>query len=273
MLRSHAVTARSSIAAPASLFAGLVLTLFAAAPAEPAATVTPITGPTVISEPGDYVVTSDFTVTDPAGDAIVIRASNVRLSLGGRTITGPGNKQGRGIVLEGATNVSVEGGSVRTFGIGIALIGTRRSSVSNVAVEGADEFADPPAIAPQIGVLLVNSAMNTIRGNRLERVNLGIFVRGAQSYENRIQQNAATAGFNGLLGICYNPAAGEGAVGPQRDQVQQNTIDGFPKGIQASDESTNNRFVANVIRFTDVAYEDRNGSNQFVGNRSTDLTP
>ncbi len=273
MPRSSVVTAPSSVSAPTSLFAGLILALFAIGPVDPAAAVTSITGPTVITEPGDYRVTADFNVADPTGDAIVIRASNVRLSLGGRTITGPGNKQGRGIVIEDATNVSVEGGSLRTFGIGVVLLRTGRSSVANVSVEGADEFADPPAIAPQIGVLLVNSAMNTIRGNRLERVNLGIFVRGAQSYENRIQQNTASAGLNGLLGICYNPASGEGPAGPQRDQVMQNTLDGFPTGIQASDESTNNRFVANIIRFTAAAYEDRNGSNRFVGNQTTDLTP
>jgi parallel beta-helix repeat protein len=259
-----------------SLLVALALPLAGLAgpgPAPASAAVTPITGPIVITEPGDYRVMADFTVSDPSGDAIVVRASGVRIALGGRTITGPGNKQGRGIVIEGAQVVEIGGGTLRTFGIGVALLDAGNSTVHGVAIEGGDEFADPPAVAPQIGILLVDSARNTIRENRLDRVNLGIFVRGGGSYDNRISQNVATAGSHGLLGICYNPASGAGPAGPQRDQVLRNTLDGFDRGIQASEESTDNRFVANVIRFLTLAYDDRNGGNRFVGNQTTDLTP
>lgn len=262
----------SLVLATAALLAALV-GIAVLAPSPVAAVVMPITGPTTITEPGEYRVMADFAVTDPSGDGIVIRASNVRVSLGGRTITGPGNKQGRGIVIEGAQGVEVVGGTLRTFGIGVALLEAAGSTVRGVAVEGGDEFADPPAVAPQIGILIVDGARNTIRDNRLDRVNLGIFVRGGGSYENRIVQNVATAGTHGLLGICYNPASGAGPAGPQRDQVMRNTLDGFDGGIQASEESTDNRFVANIIRFLSLAYEDRNGSNRFLGNQTTDLTP
>lgn len=238
-----------------------------------ASAATPISGPTVITSPGDYRVVADFSVSDPGGDAIVIRSSGVRVSLGGRTITGPGNKQGRGVVIENAHDVLVEGGTLRTFGVGVALIDTRDSEVRGVSVEGGDEFADPPAVAPQIGLLLIDSAGNRIRDNRLDRVNLGTFVRGGGSRDNRIERNVATAGFNGLLGICYNPAEGAGPAGPRGDRVLRNTLDGFGVGIQASEESADNRFIANVIRFHVRAWEDRNGSNQFLGNQATDLTP
>ncbi len=232
-----------------------------------------IDGPIVITSPGQYRVVRDFSVAAKAGDAIVIRSNDVHLSLGGHTIEGPGNKVGRGVVVDGASNVTVSGGTLRTFGVGVALLGASQSEVSGVWVEGGDEFADPPAIPPQIGLLLVNSTRNNIRGNRFSMVNLGIFVRGGGSYENRIAQNHASAGANGLLGICYNPAMGEGPAGPQRDFVLRNDLAGFGGGIQASEQSTDNRFVANTIRYLEFAWEDRNGSNVFRGNRGEDLTP
>jgi hypothetical protein len=232
-----------------------------------------ITGPTEITEPGQYRVTQDFSVSPETGDGIVVRAGGVHLDLAGHTITGPGNKVGRGVVVEGVGDVIIEGGTLRTFGIGVALLGATSTTVREITVEGGDEFADPPAVPPQIGVLLVNSARNTITETHVTGANLGYFVRGAGSYDNRLVRNAAVAGTHGLLGICYNPAMGEGPVGPSGDTVQRNSLDGFGGGIQASAGSENNRFVANTIRFREFAWEDRNGSNRFLGNRSEDLTP
>ncbi|MGH7731223.1 MAG: right-handed parallel beta-helix repeat-containing protein [Candidatus Eiseniibacteriota bacterium] len=224
----------------------------------------------MITESGAYRVVQDFTATQ---DGIVILANDVQLSLGGYTITGPGNKVGRGIVVDGARNASIAGGTVRTFGVGVALLGTSGSSVRDVTVEGGDETAAPPANPPQIGLLLVNSWQNTLVDNELSRVNLGIFVRGGGSFENRIQQNTMTAGTNGLLAICYNPAMGQGPAGPTRDKVTNNVLDGFGTGIQTSSGSPTNRFVANRIRFLDLAWQDLNGTNVFVGNKTEALSP
>ena len=232
-----------------------------------------IHGPTVIIEPGAYRVVQDFSVSAETGDGIVIRSDDVQLSLEGYAIAGPGNKAGRGIVVDGAKNVDITGGTLRTFGVGLALLGTSQSTVRGVTVEGGDEMAAPPANPPQIGLLLVNSWQNAVTENRLSLVNLGIFVRGGGSFENRILNNTVTAGSNGLLGICYNPASGEGPVGPTRDKVTHNVLDGFGGGIQTSTGSTENRFVANVIRFLNVAWDDRNGTNVFLGNKTEDLTP
>lgn len=228
-------------------------------------TVTEITGPTVITSPGIYRVTRDFSAS---GDAIVIQSDHVLLDLGRHTITGPGNKVGRGVVLDGVEWVLVHGGSLRTFGIGVALLGSSRSAVKNVTVLGGDEFANPPSVPPQIGILLVNSYRNHIRRNTFDQTNLGIFVRGGGSFENRIRRNEVLGGTNGLLAICYNPAMGEGPAGPNNDDVSHNFLCRFGVGIQASAGSAENRFNSNVIKYFVSAWEDFNGTNQFRNNRT-----
>jgi hypothetical protein len=230
-----------------------------------------ITGPTVITAPGVYRVADNFSAT---GDGIVIQSDYVLLNLDERTITGPGNKAGRGIVLDGVQNVVVRNGNLRTFGVGTALLGTSAALVRNVNLRGGDEVANPPAgIPPQIGVLLVNSYRNFIVGNKYRDVNLGVFVRGGNSFNNTIVRNTVSAGANGLLGICYNPAAGEGDAGPQNDFVAQNVLNRFGTGIQMSGGSRENRFTRNTIYYFNLPYEDFNGTNVFENNRTQQVTP
>jgi len=233
---------------------------------------TPIAGPTVITKSGRYRVTEDFQVLE--GDGIVIRCSHVVLDLGGHTITGPGNKLGRGIVLEGSHGSVLRKGRLERFGIGVALLGSNESTVRQIDIVGGDEFADPPnGVAPQIGSLLVNSAENSILNNDLSLVNLGIFVRGGDSFENRIRKNQVTGGANGLLGICYNPAEGEGPGGPHDDDLRNNVLNRFGTGIQFSVGSAENRFARNTVYYFASPWNDFNGSNEFVGNTTMQVTP
>lgn len=233
-----------------------------------------ITGPTVITESGVYAVTQDFSL--PSGteaDAIVVQADGVFLDLGTHTLTGPGNKLGRGVVVEGARRVVVRGGTLETFGVGVVLSETQRVAVTGVRVVGGDEFADPPnGIPPQIGVLLLNSRGNRVFGNQTTDTNLGLFVRGPGSMNNYLIGNSATAGEFGLLGICYNPAPDSpDPEGPSNDRVQGNLLNGFGVGIQVSEGSANNRFVENAIYYLDSAWEDANGSNTFLRNLTVQL--
>lgn len=228
--------------------------------------VTEITGPTVITESGNYKVAGDFSATS---DAIVIQADHVRLDLNDHKITGPGNKAGRGIVLDGVSHVTVRNGTLQTFGIGVVLLGSSKSIVKNVRVRGGDEVPGPP----QTGVLLVNSYLNLVRNNEFLDVNLGLFVRGGGSYENRLAHNLARAGDNGLLGICYNPAEGQGPAGPYNDLVRFNTLNRFGAGIQTSAGSANNQFNRNTIYYFNQAWNDFNGTNEFRNNHAKQITP
>ena len=232
----------------------------------------PITGPTTITSPGNYRLTEDIDAAQ--GDGIVITASHVRLWLGEHRLTGPGNKLGRAIVIDNASDVQVVGGRIERFGIGAALVNASRCRVRDLEVRGGDETADPAAgNPPQIGILLINSAQNTILGNQLTRVNLGLFVRGGGSYGNRISGNEAVGGDHGLLAICYNPAPGGDPAGPRSDRVTGNLLARFGTGIVASVQSAGNLFANNTIRYFTAAYQDLNGTNVFVNNRTEQIAP
>ncbi len=231
-----------------------------------------ISGPTIITQPGDYRLTEDIKVAE--GDAIVIKASHVRLWLGEHRVYGPGNKAGRALVIEGAEDVVVHGGRIEHFGFGAVLLNASRCRIKDLTIRGGDETADPAnGNPPQIGIMLVNSAMNRISGNNMRDVNLGIFVRGGNSYENYIQRNAVVGGDHGLLAICYNPAPGGDPAGPSRDRVKNNYLARFGTGIVASTGSANNLFARNTIRYFVSAYEDMNGTNVFEGNRAAQIKP
>ncbi len=231
-----------------------------------------ITGPTVITEPGLYVVEADFSAE---ADGIVIQASGVFLDLNNHTITGPGNKEGRGVVIEGVQRVLVRGGALETFGVGVAVVGSRRVGVAGVRVAGGDEFADPAnGVPPQVGFLLLDTVGARLLGNSAYETNLGFFVRGGGSTRNQLMGNLAQASENGLLGVCYNPAPDTpDPAGPSLDRVSNNVLIGFGTGIQASVGSAENRFASNVIYYLEDDYEDLNGSNVFVGNRTMQLPP
>lgn len=223
-----------------------------------------ISGPTTITESGIYRVTDDFTATE---NGIVIRADHVILLLGKHTITGPGNKMGNGVMLDGARFVLVFGGKLEMFGVGVMFDHTMHSSARYVEIMGGDEFADPAnGVAPQVGIMFKNSAFNLLAANKLHLINLGIFVRGGDSHNNKLYFNKVMGGDMGLLGICYNPIPGEGDAGPHKDFVYQNYLDRFRTGIQTSSGSMRNRFVGNTIKYFNEAYHDYNGSNIFRNN-------
>lgn len=231
-----------------------------------------ITGPTVITQPGIYKVVNNFSVT--SGDGIVIQSNHVLLWIGNHTLTGPGNKIGRGIVLEGVQHVLVWGGNLETFGTGIALENTSKSAIKNVRVLGGDEFADPPNnIPPQIGTLLLNSSRNQILHNNFHLINLGIFVRGQGSYSNKISLNKVKGGMHGLLAICYNPAPDAGPEGPTNDKVFLNNLERFGVGIATSEGSAHNTFSFNRIKYFNEPWVDNNGTNRFLFNRTMQITP
>lgn len=78
---------------------------------------TPISGSTVIAEPGHYYLTRNI-VVGPGQTAILISVSNVSLDLGGFTILGSGF-DGTGIATDFVDHVQIRNGSVMAFGIGI----------------------------------------------------------------------------------------------------------------------------------------------------------
>jgi hypothetical protein len=232
---------------------------------------TPITGPTTITSPGAYYLDNDFMATE---DGIIIQSDWVVLDLGDHTITGPGNKMGNGIMIDGASWVFISHGHIETFGTGVLLEHASHSAVQWVEIQGGDEFADPAnGVAPQIGIQLRNSEKNFLYKNDISLINLGIFVRGGGSGFNHVWYNEVMGGDRGLLGICYNPIPDEGDAGPRNDLVKFNKLYRFGAGIQTN-AGVRNRFILNDIQYFNQAIEDNsNGSNKFVNNHSEQIAP
>ncbi|MFH2055059.1 MAG: anti-sigma factor [bacterium] len=228
-----------------------------------------IDGPTTITSPGFYRVTGDFSTAD---DAIVIQSDWVYLYLGNHTLTGPGAKLGRGVVLDGVQFAAINGGNLENFGLGVELQECQFVSIRGVRITGNDVFADPAhGVAPQIGIMAVNSARNLIFRNRIELVNLGIFMRGGGTYSNRVFGNKLMGGDLGLLGICYNPDGTGNPAGPHDDDVNRNQIERFRGGYQANFGTHEVVFRHNHIKYFDFDIEDKDGLGTYFNNHSMQI--
>jgi nitrous oxidase accessory protein NosD len=230
----------------------------------------PIVGKTVIDRPGVYVLVRGFALTEP-GTAIRITASNVTLDLAGATLTGPGEKQGIGIQVDGATGIRIHGGMVSGFGTGVEVRGATNVRVEDLQIEGLDLGGPPPG---EVGVLILNSRAVVIEHNVVSHTFLGVFVRGGGSGGNRIANNTITGGTNGQLAICYNPDGLGTLDGPSGDLVYNNHVSRFNLGIQTSAGTASNIFRENsIVFFQQDVNEVAPGQNVFEGNTSIAAVP
>ncbi len=199
-----------------------------------------------ITRPGNYRLFRSLRVR--SGDAIKITASNVTLDLNGQTISTRARGSGSGIIIDGGKNVKVSNGIVTGFNANVALLNAENAVVEKLRITG-DNLA-PDGGPTEIGVLVVNSRASIIRDNTISSTNLGIFVRGGSSTGNRIFENVLVGGSNpsnNLLGICYNPAAGEGSAGPRGDNIYNNHIARYGFAISVSNGSVFNVFNENIF--------------------------
>jgi hypothetical protein len=209
---------------------------------------------TVLEEPGTYILVRDLSA---AGDAaITIRASNVTLDLNGNRISGPGTNTGTGILVSGATGVTIKNGYLRDHGFGVTVMNSNSVTLERLSITGRGiAVAAPP---PEVGIMIVNSKAVTVKHNNIYSVGLGVFVRGTESRGNHIFENTITANLNGLLGICYNPAPG-GTGGPRGDTVERNAISGFENAIQVNAGGPN-VFKNNTLLYLMQAFEIAEGN-------------
>lgn len=204
-----------------------------------------------INRPGNYKLYANHNVA--SGDAIIITASNVTLNLNGHTVSTAARGTGRGIVVQGAKSVSVNGGGVSGFNANVAVTDSQNVEVEGLQITG-DGLA-PSGGPTEIGVLLINSWACNVLNNTVSSVNLGIFVRGERCTANRLMKNIIVGGAtaaNNLLGICYNPApTAPGGVpnpaGPRGDSIYNNHIARFGFAVAVSAGSVSNMFNDNTL--------------------------
>ncbi len=265
MTRSHSRTATLLLAvglaaAPALAQSGSVL---GAADLSPRAR--PISGRTVITQPGSYTVARNIT-NDTTAPTILIQANDVSLDLGGFRLLGAVATPA-GVAVMGASNVRIRNGAIRGFGVGVRVENSSNVVVTGLQIDGRDTPSPAPS-QREIGVLLVNSRGIEVSHNVITDGFLGIFVRGEESGGNRISDNLITGGDNGELGICYNPAPGAAAGGPHGDLVYNNVISRWRRGLSLSSDSTGNFIRENTLAYFDLGLEDETppGSNVVAEN-------
>ena len=229
-----------------------------------------------IRRSGNYRLFRSINVRN--GDAIKITASNVTLDLNGETVSTRSRGNGNGIIVDGAKNVKVKNGFVTGFNSNVSVLNAENVSVEKLQITG-DNLA-PDGGPSEIGILIVNSRASIIRDNNISSTNLGIFVRGGSSTGNRIFENVLVGGANpshNLLGICYNPAAGEGNAGPRGDNIYNNHIARYGFAVSVSTGSAYNVFNENILAgfnggFADESvFTDNGGTNVSEGNISVTL--
>jgi parallel beta-helix repeat protein len=249
-----------------------MLLLIAGASAKPI----PITGPTVITSPGQYYIASSVTnSTDPV--YIEVRASNVYIDGRGKVIDGTDADESIGIKIYNSAmslvNVVVKNVVLNDWSTGMWLTDVKNSLIDKVTVSSSSGN----------GILLQNSRGNTIQNSVLQdNGNCGIILF-ENSNSNTLQKN--TIQTNGIDGIrirfsdnnlvqnskilnnigpginldegnyntlLKNTITGNGGWGivlykASDNQITQNTVKNNFNGILLNTESFNNDLYQNTV--------------------------
>jgi hypothetical protein len=204
--------------------------------------------------------------------AVAVMADNVTVDCRGNAVKGPGGPGTVGIDIRGRRNVVVRNCIFDGLGIAVRASGATNVRVERSQIDGRDLGGMPPNV--EIGVLLVNTRGASVVDNVITDTFLGVFVRGGGSGGNRIFGNTLAGGDHGMLGICYNPAEGEGPAGPDGDFVYNNLVSHFNTAIQISAGSQDNVFAGNTLAAFVMAVEEATpGSNVIEENHETTPAP
>lgn len=197
-----------------------------------------------IDQPGHYMLVRDIQLNGSRLEGFTITADGVTLDLNGHEINGPGGKLGTGVHVNGAEGVKVVNGNLSDLAFGVIVEDSHNVEVTDLLIRGMGLIVT--ALPPEVGVMVLQSSNVVVEDNSIYNTGLGIFVRGSRSTGNRIANNTLTAGTNGLLGICYNPAPDD-PMGPRGDLVENNLISGFNLGLQMKAVAFNNVIRDNVV--------------------------
>ncbi|MBM3762590.1 MAG: hypothetical protein FJW36_20375 [Acidobacteria bacterium] len=212
-----------------------------------------IAGPTMLTEPGTYMLTASQTVSSSSGAGITIMGNNITLDLNGQSIMGTGT--GAGVSVVGARNVTVKNGIIEG-----ALMGVVTMNSTNVKIEGL-MIRGRMGAPPEAGIMMVATANSVVMNNQILNTALGIFVRGGGSFGNRIEGNTMThMGSTGPLGICYNPSDTD-PQGPKGDLITRNLIRGYRQAVSITESSEYNVAEGNTFIFRNTASTSPNATN------------
>jgi parallel beta-helix repeat protein len=187
--------------------------------AVPAAKTDDLCGATILD---DLKLDHDLSCT---GDGLIVGADGIRIDLNGYTLGGSG--VGAGVVVTGRKNVSISGGTVWNFAVGV-----RVNTTTDVVIKQNDFVANPEGIDLQSG-----SVGNTIKNNAFrDSITRGIMLR-SNSRENDIKNNTFTGNRLGIL-----------VFGGINNTLKQNIISGSTlAGIRVNVIATGNVLKENTV--------------------------
>ncbi len=147
----------------------------------------------------EVVVTNDFVLEKGAtlSTRLVIRASNLKIDGNGASLTGPGEvgdlksleEAGVGVLVEGATGVTIKNLKVRGFAVGLNLRHSQAIKVSGC--DFSDNYHNPKhgwgELPPRGGILMEDVRHSVLEGNQAKRVWDGVHLIDCD--DNLIEQN------------------------------------------------------------------------------------
>ena len=210
-----------------------------------------------INAPGVYVLQRNISVA--SGDGILITATGVTLDLNGRTVSTATPGTGRGIAVTGAKGVVVKNGKIGPFAMNVFGDTIENCTFDSLQIVGNGL---PPMGGPvEMGFALVAARATIVSNNTITSCNLGLIIRGGASGGNRVFNNSivgSVTAANNLLGLCWNPLAGDTSTtppaGPVGDLAYNNHISQYMTGMSASAGSRNIVFRENVVSYFTAAF-------------------
>jgi parallel beta-helix repeat protein len=214
---------------------------------------------------GDKITTDtrlDSDLIDCRNNGVVIGADGVTLNLNGHTIDGDGKPFAacprrkicdNGVLSIGHDGVTVVGGSVREFDVGVGVGNARRARLLGIT-SSENRF---------LGVLIFNSARSLVRDSSILGTGLGSGASGlvlSRSHNNRIAHNTLSG--NGDFGLFLdlsdhnhisfntvrrNPNAGIDVEG-DRNQIVGNRLIRNGGGILLTRHAVGNSVSRNYVR-------------------------
>jgi parallel beta-helix repeat protein len=211
-----------------------------------------------------------YTFTGDISDALVIERDNIVVDGAGHMLEGAGT--GKGILLDGRSNVTIKNITIREFDFGIDLSNSSGSTISANAIANTltgiylVSRSDSNSISAnniannQWGISLTGASNSSISANNITNNDVGISLTGASN--NSISANNITN--NNVYGISLSFIS--------NNSISANNIANNSYGIYLYSPSGSNSMSANNIANNDVGiylYSISNNlicHNNFVGN-------
>ena len=242
----------------------------------PAARATDLCGTTVID---DVTLSQDLVCS---GDGLIVGASGIRIDLNGFSIQGSGT--GAGVAVSGYDDVTIAGGAIRQFSVGIRVatstelvirqiefianaegIDFQAGSIHNTVKDSAFRLSSTRAI-----MLRSNSQENDIKANTFADNRIGILLFGG--VDNSIKNNLIAG--SSLAGIRVNVIATGNVI---KDNIITSNAAGVeflvtPTGSAAGNELKGNTIAANGCGLKGPTAGNAVHDNSFESN-TTDTCP